>query len=69
MDSLFEFCEHLLDVGFIGKTINDFQLGQFDIDGVVILAEKDFDIVAEYQGTALDDEKNITQGDVLNFIT
>jgi hypothetical protein len=65
---LLEFGEDLLDVALVGEAVDDLKLGELDVDGVVVLAEEDFDVVLEDERAALDDEVNVAKGDVLHFV-
>ena len=37
------------------KAVHDLKFGKLDINGIVILAEKDLDVILEYIGTSLND--------------
>lgn len=43
--SLFQFSQHLFDILLTTKSIHDFQLCHLDIDGVIVFAKEDFDLV------------------------
>lgn len=66
--ALFEFGEDLLDVALVGETVDDFKLGELDVDGVVVLAKEDLDVVFENERATLDNEVDVAKGDVLDFV-
>jgi predicted nuclease of restriction endonuclease-like (RecB) superfamily len=49
------------------KTVHDFQLREFNVNRVIVFAKEDLHIVLEHRWSSLNDEKNVSQGDVLNF--
>lgn len=62
-----EFGQDFFDVGFVGEHEDEFEFGDFDVDGVVVFAEEDADVVAEDFGAALEDEEGVSQGEVLDL--
>jgi len=56
---LFQFSQYLPCVLFSCKAIHDFQLCELDINGVVIFAKENLDIIFEYCRSPLDNEQYI----------
>ena len=46
---------------------HDVQLLQLDVDGIVVLDEEDLHLVLENVSTLLDDQVDVTEGDVLDL--
>lgn len=68
MNALLELREDLLDVLLVREAVDDLKLGELDVNRVVVLAEKDLDVVPKDHGPALDDEEDVAQGDVLDLV-
>jgi hypothetical protein len=51
------------------KTIHDLQFCEFDVDWIVVFAEKDLDFMLEDRWTPLDDQQDVAQSHILNFGT
>lgn len=68
-DSLLQLCEDLLDVLLVREAEDDLELGEFDVDGVIVLAKEDLDVIAEHHGSSLDDEEDISKGNILNLVS
>lgn len=66
---LFQLGQHFMHVLRPRKTIHDFQLGEFDVDGIIVFAEEDLDFVLQNRRSPLDDQQDIPQSDVLDFRT
>ena len=66
--SLLKLGEDLLNVALVRKAVDDFELRELDVDGVVVLAEEHLDIVLEDKRSPLDDEEDVAEGDVLDFV-
>mmetsp|Transcript_777 Transcript_777/g.3202 ORF Transcript_777/g.3202 Transcript_777/m.3202 type:complete len:716 (+) Transcript_777:454-2601(+) len=64
---LLELEQHLVDVRLADQADHDLQLLQLDVDGVVVLAEEDLDLVLQDLRALLHDEVDVAQGDVLHF--
>jgi hypothetical protein len=56
---LFQLCKHLFDVLLICKPVHDFQLGKFDIDWVIVLAEENLYVVLEDGWSSLDYKQDV----------
>mmetsp|Transcript_34025 Transcript_34025/g.78514 ORF Transcript_34025/g.78514 Transcript_34025/m.78514 type:complete len:352 (+) Transcript_34025:1119-2174(+) len=62
-----EFQKHLIDVAFADQLDDNFQFFHFDINGIVVLAEKNFDLVLQNMRPFLHDQIDIPQRHVLNL--
>jgi hypothetical protein len=67
-NALFQLRQHLLDVLLRRQPINDLQLCEFDVNRVIVLAEEHLDFVLQYGRSTLDDEVDVAEGDVLDFV-
>jgi hypothetical protein len=67
VDSLAQLLKHLGRVGIPREPVHDLELGELDVDRVVVLAKEDLDLVLEDRRPALDDEQDVAQGDVLDL--
>lgn len=66
-DSLLQLRKYFADIVITSQAVHDFELGELDVNGIVVLAEEDFDFILQDGWTSLDDEKNVAQSDVLDF--
>jgi len=66
-DSLLQLLEDLSEVVVPGESIHDLELGELDVDRIVVLAEEDLDLVLKDRWTPLDDEEDVSESDVLNL--
>ena len=57
---LFQLCKHLFDILLVRKPVHDFQLGKFDINWVIVLAEEHLYVVFEDGWSSLDYEQNVS---------
>ena len=57
----------LVDVALRGELDHDLELLHLDVDGVVVLAEEDLDLVREDRGPLLHDEVDVAQRNVLDL--
>jgi len=64
---LLQFSQHLVCVLCASQTVHNLQLGQFNVDGIVIFAEKDSNVILEDSWSPLDDQKDISERDVLDL--
>lgn len=67
-DALLELGEDLFDVALVREAVDDLELGEFDVDGVVVLAKEHLDVVLENEGSSLDDEEDVAERDVLDLV-
>lgn len=67
-NALFQLRQHLLHVLLRHQPINDLQLCEFDVNRVVVLAEEHLDFVLQHGRSTLDDEVDVAEGDVLDFV-
>lgn len=66
-NALGKFSQHSLRILGVREAVHDLEFCEFDVDGVVVLAEEDFDVVLQYCRSSLDYEQDVAQGDVLDF--
>jgi len=59
--------QDLVDVALVGEHEDELQLGHLDVDGVVVFAEEDADVVLKDLWSALQDEQRISQRQVLHL--
>mmetsp|Transcript_12057 Transcript_12057/g.38535 ORF Transcript_12057/g.38535 Transcript_12057/m.38535 type:complete len:250 (-) Transcript_12057:738-1487(-) len=64
---LLELKQHLLNVALRGQQDHDLQLLHLDVDGVIVLAEEDLDLVRQDGGALLHNQTDVAQRHILDL--
>lgn len=67
LDVLFQLCQHFAAILGACQSVHDFKLGQLHVDGVIVLAEEDSDVVLQNRWSSLDDQEDVTESNILNL--
>lgn len=65
--SLAQLLEHFMDIPLLRQHEDDLQLSDLDVDGIIVLAEEDTDIVLQHVRIALQNQKGVTQSQILDL--